>query len=275
MYWCFRLRAIGAILLITVSSAAAQTAEAPPSEPVQETPRPKSAATPNPPEPVGDRWCVTPARTSWPLPSRPIDMGIPGRRRSPRACRASGRRLRPGAHRRQPECRKVLRRGEGRGKRSLPGGCRWKSVVNRPLRHAREERLENQQVLSSWVRLDTRADCLSDHGSRHQVFGSPRSTDGRVLRVTLRTCHYCLCCCICARASFRLPRSWPALAAATYVATSRLVDNRHFLSDVVFGAALGEAAGWTIVGRHGKSQYALRPVPIRGGMMVALVRQPD
>jgi len=32
--------------------------------------------------------------------------------------------------------------------------------------------------------------------------------------------------------------SWPALAAATYVATSRLVDNRHFVSDVAFGAAL-------------------------------------
>jgi len=66
--------------------------------------------------------------------------------------------------------------------------------------------------------------------------------------------------------------SWPALVAATYVATSRLVDNRHFLSDVVFGAAVGEAAGWTVVGRHGRSQYALQPVPIRGGMMVALVR---
>ena len=66
--------------------------------------------------------------------------------------------------------------------------------------------------------------------------------------------------------------SWPALAVASYVAASRLVDNRHFLSDVVFGAALGEAAGWTVVGRHGRSQYALQPVPLRGGMMLTLVR---
>ena len=66
--------------------------------------------------------------------------------------------------------------------------------------------------------------------------------------------------------------SWPALLAATYVATSRLVDNRHFLSDVVFGAALGTASGWTVVGSHGRDQYALQPVPIRGGVMVALVR---
>lgn len=69
--------------------------------------------------------------------------------------------------------------------------------------------------------------------------------------------------------------SWPAIVAATYVATSRLVDNRHFLSDVIFGAALGEAVGWTVVGRHGRSGYALQPVPIRGGMMVALTRTSD
>ena len=67
--------------------------------------------------------------------------------------------------------------------------------------------------------------------------------------------------------------SWPALLAASYVGASRLVENRHWLSDVVFGAALGEAAGWTIVGRHGRSDYALEPVPVPGGMMVALVRR--
>ena len=66
--------------------------------------------------------------------------------------------------------------------------------------------------------------------------------------------------------------SWPALAGATYVATSRLVDNRHFLSDVMFGAAVGMASGWTVVGRHGRDSYALQPVPIRGGTMIALVR---
>ena len=69
--------------------------------------------------------------------------------------------------------------------------------------------------------------------------------------------------------------SWPALVGATYVAASRLVDNRHFLSDVVFGAALGEAAGWTVVGIHGRDQIALQPIPVRGGMMIALVRVND
>lgn len=69
--------------------------------------------------------------------------------------------------------------------------------------------------------------------------------------------------------------SWPALLAASYVAASRLVDNRHFLSDVVFGAALGEAIGWTVVGRHGRPKIALQPIPVRGGMMVAFVRTGD
>jgi PAP2 superfamily protein len=66
--------------------------------------------------------------------------------------------------------------------------------------------------------------------------------------------------------------SWPALLGATYVATSRLVDNRHFLSDVIFGAAIGEASGWTVVGRHGRDQYVMYPMPTRGGMMIAVVR---
>jgi membrane-associated phospholipid phosphatase len=69
--------------------------------------------------------------------------------------------------------------------------------------------------------------------------------------------------------------SWPALLGASYVAASRLVDHRHFLSDVVFGAALGEAVGWTVVGRHGQPKLSLQPVPVRGGMMVAVVRNPD
>ena len=69
--------------------------------------------------------------------------------------------------------------------------------------------------------------------------------------------------------------SWPALLAASYVATSRLVDNRHFLSDVIFGAALGEAVGWTVVGRHRTAKFSLQPVPVRGGMMIAFVRAAD
>ncbi|HEU4892017.1 MAG TPA: phosphatase PAP2 family protein, partial [Vicinamibacterales bacterium] len=67
--------------------------------------------------------------------------------------------------------------------------------------------------------------------------------------------------------------SWPMFLIASYVATSRLSDNRHYLSDVVFGAAVGISSGWTVVGRHGRLNFALTPVPVRGGMMVALTRK--
>jgi membrane-associated phospholipid phosphatase len=69
--------------------------------------------------------------------------------------------------------------------------------------------------------------------------------------------------------------AWPTLAIATYVATSRLHDDRHFLSDVVFGSTLGMASGWTVVGRHGRENYALMPIPmpVPGGFMVGFSTQ--
>jgi membrane-associated phospholipid phosphatase len=64
----------------------------------------------------------------------------------------------------------------------------------------------------------------------------------------------------------------PTIVAASYVATSRLHDNVHRLSDVVFGAALGTATGWTVVGTHGRNSYALTPVPVRGGFAFQISR---
>ncbi len=66
--------------------------------------------------------------------------------------------------------------------------------------------------------------------------------------------------------------AWPTLLAAAYVATSRLHDNRHFASDVLFGSAIGMATGWTVVGRHGRNEYTLMPMPVRGGFVLALTR---
>ena len=68
--------------------------------------------------------------------------------------------------------------------------------------------------------------------------------------------------------------SWPMFVIASYVAMSRLHDNRHFLSDVLFGSSLGIASGWTVVGRHGRSNYALTPMPIKGGVMIAFTTEP-
>jgi membrane-associated phospholipid phosphatase len=68
--------------------------------------------------------------------------------------------------------------------------------------------------------------------------------------------------------------AWPTFVIASYVAASRLTDNKHFLSDVVFGAALGMASGWTVVGRHGKDDFALFPVPMHGGVGVMMTWTP-
>lgn len=64
----------------------------------------------------------------------------------------------------------------------------------------------------------------------------------------------------------------PTIVLASYVATSRLHDNVHFLSDVLMGSAIGTASGWTVVGRHGRSNYAMTPVPVHGGFALQVSR---
>jgi hypothetical protein len=58
---------------------------------------------------------------------------------------------------------------------------------------------------------------------------------------------------------------------ATYVATSRLHDNRHYLSDVTFGAALGLVAGRTVT-QHGRDVWQLSAAPLPGGTAVVVAR---
>ena len=60
-------------------------------------------------------------------------------------------------------------------------------------------------------------------------------------------------------------------AIASYVAMSRIHDNRHYLSDVVFGAAVGSIAGRTVV--HHKADYwAVAPVAAPGGVALMVSR---
>lgn len=63
----------------------------------------------------------------------------------------------------------------------------------------------------------------------------------------------------------------PTYAVATYVAASRLHENRHNMSDVIFGASLGLVAGRTVT-RHGRQNYAFMPVVVPGGLGVQVVR---
>jgi len=57
---------------------------------------------------------------------------------------------------------------------------------------------------------------------------------------------------------------------ASYVAASRLHDNRHYLSDVIFGAGVGSIAGRTVV-HHASDYWAFTPVSVPGGGVALLV----
>ena len=55
----------------------------------------------------------------------------------------------------------------------------------------------------------------------------------------------------------------PAAVVAAYVATARVHDNKHYLSDVIFGAALGIAGERTVTLHAGR--YGMALAPIAGG----------
>jgi len=63
----------------------------------------------------------------------------------------------------------------------------------------------------------------------------------------------------------------PAYVIASYAAASRLHENRHFASDVVFGSAVGIIAGRTVT-RHGHDYYSAGLQPVPGGVALMFVR---
>ncbi len=66
----------------------------------------------------------------------------------------------------------------------------------------------------------------------------------------------------------------PAYGIAAYVATSRLQENRHYLSDVLFGAVVGIIAGRTATIGIGRRRFAVMPLVTSRGGGVALVAVP-
>jgi hypothetical protein len=58
---------------------------------------------------------------------------------------------------------------------------------------------------------------------------------------------------------------------ASYVAASRLHDNRHWLSDVVFGAAVGTVGGRTVT-QHGRQNWTFAPAAVPGGVALVAMR---
>ena len=63
----------------------------------------------------------------------------------------------------------------------------------------------------------------------------------------------------------------PAYAVASYVAASRLHDNVHYVSDVIFGAGIGIATGRAVTHR-GNADYSLAPTVVRGGWALMVNR---
>lgn len=68
----------------------------------------------------------------------------------------------------------------------------------------------------------------------------------------------------------------PAYTLATYVAASRLQENRHFVTDIVFGAAVGIVAGRTATIGRGSARFVLSPVASAGvaGVVVTWLGRP-
>lgn len=64
----------------------------------------------------------------------------------------------------------------------------------------------------------------------------------------------------------------PAYALASYVASSRLTENRHFLSDVVFGAGIGIVSGRSVTFGRGSERFAIAPTLLHGGVGVNVTR---
>jgi membrane-associated phospholipid phosphatase len=62
----------------------------------------------------------------------------------------------------------------------------------------------------------------------------------------------------------------PAFMFSGLVATSRLNENKHYLSDVVFGAAIGIASGMSVTMERRDSVVQVRPRMAQGGMGLEL-----
>jgi len=65
----------------------------------------------------------------------------------------------------------------------------------------------------------------------------------------------------------------PATVVAAYVATARVHDNRHYLSDVIFGGAMGIAGERTVTLHSGRYNVALAPTagPASAGFTVTVL----
>jgi membrane-associated phospholipid phosphatase len=65
----------------------------------------------------------------------------------------------------------------------------------------------------------------------------------------------------------------PAYGFGAYVAASRMSANKHYLSDVLLGAAIGVAAGRTVTIGSGKARFQMGVAPTPGGAAVTFTQR--
>lgn len=64
----------------------------------------------------------------------------------------------------------------------------------------------------------------------------------------------------------------PAFSVAALIASSRMKDDRHYLSDVIAGATIGILAGRSVTIGKGSARFSVSPMALPGGLGVNFVR---
>ena len=66
----------------------------------------------------------------------------------------------------------------------------------------------------------------------------------------------------------------PAYATAVFIGWTRLRDNVHWVSDVIFGGTLGVMIGQSVTAGHRERAWTIVPARTSGGAAIYFVRTP-
>ena len=165
------------------------------------------------------------------------------------------------------QARRVLQRRAVHWIALRAGRSRDRDVHRRPHDSQRESQAPGNGFLSSQIVTQTFTQALKitvrrerpDHSDKHSFPSGHASATFASATVLQRHLGW--------------KAALPTYTIASYVAISRMHENRHHLSDVVFGAALGIAAGRTTT-RHGREHWSLIPTFGKDAVGLMVLRNP-